>query len=43
MEILGIRPGEEVGRVLAAVHDAQVRKEVSTKAEAEAFVRRMGA
>lgn len=42
MELLGIRPGEEVGRVLRALHDAQVRKEVTTKKEAEDFVRKSG-
>lgn len=39
MEILGVPPGEEVGRILKALHDAQVRKEVNSKAEAEEFVR----
>lgn len=38
MEVLGIRPGAEVGKVLQAVHDAQVRKEITTKKEAEQFV-----
>lgn len=38
MELLGIRPGEEVGAVLQAIHDAQVRKEISTKKDAEQFV-----
>ncbi len=40
MELLGIRPGEEVGTALQALHDAQIRKDVTTKAEAEAFVLR---
>lgn len=43
MELLGIRPGEEVGRVLQALHDAQSRKEVTTKKEAETFVLRFPA
>jgi poly(A) polymerase len=38
MELLGIRPGETVGRILAALHDAQIQKIVTTKKEAEAFV-----
>lgn len=38
MDILGIRPGEEVGKVLQALHDAQIRKEVTTKAEARTFI-----
>lgn len=38
MELLGIKPGEEVGKVLKALADAQVRKEVTTKTNAEAFV-----
>lgn len=43
MELLGIRPGEEVGRVLQAVHDAQARGEVSSKKEAEALVAKLAA
>lgn len=38
MELLGIQPGETVGKILAAVHDAQSNKTVTTKKEAEAFV-----
>ncbi len=38
MEILGVRPGEEVGAVLQALHEAQIRKEVTNKAEAREFV-----
>jgi putative nucleotidyltransferase with HDIG domain len=38
MDILGISPGEKVGEVLQKLHDAQVKKEVTTKAEAKAFV-----
>lgn len=43
MEMLGLRPGEEVGKILQALYDAQARKEVTTKAEATAFVMRFGA
>lgn len=39
MELLGIGPSERVGEIMHALHDAQVRKDVTTKAEAEAFVR----
>ena len=39
MNILGIRPGEEVGKILQALLDAQVRKEVTTKEEARRFVK----
>lgn len=38
MKILGIGPGEQVGRVLQELHDAQVRKDVTTKAEAREFL-----
>ena len=38
MDILGIAPGERVGEILQKLHDAQVKKEVTTKAEAKAFV-----
>ncbi|MDD5025788.1 MAG: CCA tRNA nucleotidyltransferase [Candidatus Peribacteraceae bacterium] len=41
MELLGIDPGERVGEVLKALHDAQVRGEVTRKAEAREFVKRM--
>lgn len=34
MAILGVGPGEEVGRLRKAVHDAQISKSVTTKAEA---------
>lgn len=40
MAILGIGPGERVGEILAKLHDAQVKREVTTKAEARAFVKR---
>ncbi len=38
MEILGIRPGEEVGKVLQGLHDAQVRKDITTRVEAKKFL-----
>jgi len=40
MEILGIQPGEEVGKILATLHDAQIRKKVTTKAEAREFLKK---
>jgi len=40
MEILGLTPGEEVGKALRALHDAQARGDVRTKAEARAFLQR---
>ncbi|TSC79549.1 MAG: Uncharacterized protein G01um101425_480 [Candidatus Peregrinibacteria bacterium Gr01-1014_25] len=41
MEILGIRPGEEVGRVLQQLHGEQVERRITTKKEARSFVERM--
>lgn len=38
MEILGIGPGEEVGKLLKSLHEAQVRKEVNSKKEAKDFL-----
>jgi poly(A) polymerase len=38
IEILGIGPGARVGEILQALHDAQTRKEVTSKAEAKIFV-----
>lgn len=40
MKILGVGPGEEVGKALQALQDAQIRKEVTTKAEAKAFLKK---
>lgn len=40
MQILGVGPGEAVGSALQALHDAQIRKEVSTKAEAKDFLKK---
>lgn len=42
MKILGLQPGKEVGQILEKLHDAQVTKKVTTKREAEAFVRLHG-
>ncbi|MDD5074916.1 MAG: CCA tRNA nucleotidyltransferase [Candidatus Peribacteraceae bacterium] len=39
MKILGLAPGEKVGQVIAALHDAQVRGEVTKKSEAREFIR----
>ncbi len=39
MELLGMKPGPEVGRITQRLHDAQVRGEVKTKAEAKEYVR----
>jgi poly(A) polymerase len=41
MRILGLRPGEEVGRVLQALHAAQMRKEVTGKKEAREFLKKI--
>lgn len=38
MNELGIGAGEEVGRILKLLHDAQVRKKITTKREARAFL-----
>lgn len=38
MQIAGIEPGEEVGKAMSLLKDAQVRKEITTKAEARAFL-----
>lgn len=40
MRELGIGAGAEVGRILKELHDAQVRKEVTTKKETKEFLRR---
>ncbi len=41
MAILGLTPGEKVGQIIAALHDAQVKGEVTKKSEAREFVRKM--
>ncbi len=38
MEILGVGPGEEVGRLRKELHDAQVSKRISSKAEARVLL-----
>lgn len=38
METLHLKPGERVGEILEALHDAQIRKEVTTKREALTFI-----
>lgn len=42
MEILTIDPGEKVGKAVKALADAQMRKEVTTKNEARAFLEHGG-
>jgi len=39
MRLLGLPPGKRVGEILEALHSAQVTKTVTTKKEAEDFVR----
>lgn len=41
MKILGIKPGALVGEMMQKLHDAQTRKEVTTKAEAKAFLEKI--
>jgi len=38
-QITGIQPGKELGRVMRALLEAQVRGEVTTKDQATEFVR----
>lgn len=38
MEILGLKPGEEVGKALRALHDQQIKGIVTTKKEAREFL-----
>ena len=38
MEILGIQPGEEVGKVLEKVYEAQINGEIKTKSDAEKYI-----
>ncbi len=42
MQILGIGSGEQIGKIIKALSDAQVRGEISTKKEAKEFLRSMG-
>jgi poly(A) polymerase len=39
MALLGIEAGEEVGKILKSLHDAQTRGEIQTKGEAKEFLR----
>ena len=39
MDILGIQPGEKVGEILRSLHEAQLSQKVTTKKEAEDFIR----
>ena len=41
MLLAGIEPGEKVGKAMSLLKDAQVRKEISTKAEAKAFLKKL--
>ena len=40
MELLGIEPGRELGRLLAELEEAQAAGEVTTREAAVAFLRR---
>jgi len=42
MEIMGLQPGEAVGKALKALHDAQIRGDVTSKKDAEQFLRKQG-
>ena len=42
MDILGIGQGEKVGEILKQLHEKQVNKDVTTKTEAQEFVRKQG-
>jgi hypothetical protein len=41
MEILGLKPGEQVGRILKSLHEAQVKKEITTKREAKSYLTKL--
>ena len=41
MEILGIGPGEKVGELSQKLHDAQMNKEITSKAEAKEFLQKL--
>jgi poly(A) polymerase len=41
MEILSLAPGEKVGEVIQALHEAQIRGEISRKSEAKAFIKKI--
>lgn len=40
MEMLGMAPGEEVGRILKLLHEAQLKGKIQSKKEAMEFVRK---
>lgn len=41
MQMLGLAPGEQVGKILQSLHEAQMRKEITTRKEAREFIQRM--
>jgi len=41
MKILSLEPGAKVGEILEALHEAQIRKKVTSKAEAKDFLKNM--
>lgn len=41
MNIAGLTPGEEVGKAIRLLKDAQVRKDITTKAEAKEFLKKL--
>lgn len=41
MDILQLQPGEKVGQILKSLHDAQIRKEITTKKEAKELLHRL--
>ncbi len=41
MELAGLTPGEDVGKAIRLLKDAQIRKDVTTKAEARAFLQKL--
>ena len=43
MEILGLKPGAEVGRIIGQLQDAQTKKTVTSKAEAKEFLQNLKA
>jgi len=40
MELLGMPPGEKVGEIMRTLYDAQIRKEITSKAEAVALLKK---
>jgi tRNA nucleotidyltransferase/poly(A) polymerase len=41
MQVLGLKPGQEVGEILKKVKEAQLAKEISTEEEALEFVKNL--